>query len=52
MPATFPKEIEYKELKQFNGTAADLESFDISIKFELLVQNLPLYHGWVNRAVL
>ncbi|KAF8419497.1 hypothetical protein BGX38DRAFT_1260031 [Terfezia claveryi] len=45
MRTTFPKEIKLKELKPFNGTPADLESFDIGINFELLPQNQPLYYG-------
>ena len=48
MPTTFPRDIKLKELKAFNGTAADLESFDNGIKLELLRQNLPLYYrGYV-----
>lgn len=37
---TFPKEIKLKELKPFNGTPADLESFDIGINFEFIKINL------------
>ena len=45
---TFPRDIRVKELVKFNGTPADLEGFDASVKRCLLAQNLPLYYGgWV-----
>jgi len=44
----FAKEIKVKNLVKFNGTPADLESFDASVKRCLTAQNLPLYYGgWV-----
>jgi len=39
---TFAKEIKVKNLVKFNGTPADLESFDASVKRCLTAQNLPL----------
>lgn len=48
MPTTFVREIKVKDLKTFNGTPADLDSFDNAVKVCLLSQNLPLYYGgWV-----
>jgi len=45
---TFVKEIKVKNLVKFNGTPADLECFDASVKRCLTAQNLPLYYGgWV-----
>jgi len=45
---TFAREIKVKDLVKFNGTPADLESFDASARRCLLAQNLPLYYGgWV-----
>lgn len=32
MPTAFPKDIKLKEVKQFGGAPADLESFDHAIK--------------------
>lgn len=40
---TFPRDITLKELKPFNGTPAELDSFDNGIKLELLRQKLPLH---------
>lgn len=45
MPTRFPREIKVKELKEYDGTPADLDSFDNSVKQCLLSQNLPLYYG-------
>ncbi|RPB29686.1 hypothetical protein L211DRAFT_844627 [Terfezia boudieri ATCC MYA-4762] len=45
---TFARDIKVKDLIKFNGTPADLEGFDASVKRCLLAQNLPLYYGgWV-----
>jgi len=33
IPTTFPKVIKFKELKPFNETPPDLESFEIGINF-------------------
>lgn len=44
-PTTFTRYIKVKDLKEFNGTPSDLESFNNAVKQCLLSQNLPLYYG-------
>ena len=45
MPTSFPREIKVKDVKFFNGTPSDLDSFDNSVKNMMLQQNHPLYYG-------
>ena len=45
MMTTFSQKIRVADIETFNGTPADLDVFDNSIKQCLMVQNLPLYYG-------
>ena len=42
---TFRDEIKAADIRPFDGTPADLDVFDNSIKLSLVLQNLPLYYG-------
>lgn len=45
MTTSFPKDIRIKDLKEFDGTPSELESFDNAIKQCLIGLNFPIYYG-------